>query len=686
MRCVWRIICSRSSCSKPLSPACTNIINTNFRHDICNYSTLCRPTLNSNGNPAISNLFKAYFSSTSTDDNQSSSKLFQEIENESFHEYMSNNDNYKNTIHQYGKKTDELISKDEFERIIAVEKWDDKSVDEFYSSFVKVANYASNVLHEPISNSKYTALSLGLKNHCERFRLEQLIGILECLRFWPETQGTKAPNFKLAIQSLDHACMFRRQEWDTDTALKIIDLWFGLRLMKLSTFVKKVIGRLIEKPNRLSQYKVVQIFFYLNTLRALPAEISLFNMELELDECVDRLSVCEVGIVAIGFFKSQKKIHSNTLLNKMILKLLDNVENADIITTAAILKLIRYTAREDNIPLSMELIDRLLPKMDQFTLQTNLHILLLCVELHIDNYKCVSKFMEMFLADPKAARLKEMEKLALGIANFSYDSPLAKETSRTILSELKKTERREELALHGRAFIKCVCSLAASGLYDQQLIATVLNKRLLKEYYNSKYTMGSEVVALNNTVELEMPDYKGDMLDSKTASFIGRKYSLIDLSMKYRVKKDLWIILELLETVGQMCQPNCHTLKYILPHFNRPDMIVNVTDELKFKPVPQIVLDKENFSEIIKCPAGVRLLALVCGCRGMFTYGTNTLLGAYRKKLHQLTLIGYLPVLIPHYEWNNMNSNDKKIGYIQKKIEHAIKEDSSSEKTCESRV
>lgn len=63
-----------------------------------------------------------------------------------------------------------------------------------------------------------------------------------------------------------------------------------------------------------------------------------FEFEVAIEKMLDKFSVDEIAIIAMGFFKTQTKVKLETILNRMLELVVENSETIHEITLAAILK------------------------------------------------------------------------------------------------------------------------------------------------------------------------------------------------------------------------------------------------------------------------------------------------------------------------------------------------------------
>lgn len=69
-----------------------------------------------------------------------------------------------------------------------------------------------------------------------------------------------------------------------------------------------------------------------------PRNVPFYNLEYQLETCIEDLSIEEIGVAVMGFFKTQNVIHSEKVMNHIINKTINEIKSVPEITLACILK------------------------------------------------------------------------------------------------------------------------------------------------------------------------------------------------------------------------------------------------------------------------------------------------------------------------------------------------------------
>lgn len=177
-------------------------------------------------------------------------KIHTELENDVFHDYMENNPNYCETVHKSNAELDYSVSDEEFSNIVKRESWTEETADNYFMCFAKVACYCHSKSLQSIADPTFSSLCAAFPFKCIHFSDEQLIKCFVCLKNWPEAPGVKDKNFLTVWKALDGACVMKRSDWNLKTTLYMIDLWYSLKLTRLSEFVMRAVKRCVSKSRQ----------------------------------------------------------------------------------------------------------------------------------------------------------------------------------------------------------------------------------------------------------------------------------------------------------------------------------------------------------------------------------------------------------------------------------------------------
>lgn len=89
---------------------------------------------------------------------------------------------------------------------------------------------------------------------------------------------------------------------------------------------------------RLTPKQLVQMMFYANTSRKFLPILPMYEIEQEISSYYNDFNIKELGIVSLGFFKTQTPIRNQELIKKLYSSVINEIENINSIDLASFLK------------------------------------------------------------------------------------------------------------------------------------------------------------------------------------------------------------------------------------------------------------------------------------------------------------------------------------------------------------
>lgn len=409
------------------------------------------------------------------------STTFRSVENEYAHAVLEKNPVYSTTLapKDYLDET-ERISDDEFQRMITKD-WHNESAESVFVSFKKLSLYCSKKgvsVQEEMFDGLFR--TMGLK--CPQLSDDDLIGILACLRLWPAEKASSR-NYVELWNTVDKECSLRMKKWDRNKLLLVADHWYVLHLGRLSEFMWHCTVRLSRRPEKLTPAQLVQCVFYINIRRKFPPRISVYDFEYSLAKCLDQLTVDELGILAMGFFKSEKPITSQTLLTELIRRIMSSVDTIHEITLAALLKVIRYSLQPTSADMLFVLMDKLMPNIDRLSRLCCTHIALVGTNVQLYHEGIMNKIVQRLVNELESCRLKDLERLAFALSMYNYEHKMEPSIYKLIAQELCRSERTEEIKLYPKCLSCCLHYLSIQEVFLKEETSKVLDINFIHAVY-----------------------------------------------------------------------------------------------------------------------------------------------------------------------------------------------------------
>lgn len=580
-------------------------------------------------------------------------KNFVETENAHAHSILESNPNYivfrSSTFDDNKFPLTVDLNADYF----AEQNWPAQSPAEILKSFHSLIAYCKHT-DTCISNGKFDSFINAFTEKCFEFNDNQLSEALQCLIRLPECPSSSTRNFVECWNSLDDNCVERLKNWQTDHILYVCDLWYQLKLAKLNTYNWHAIRKLGRKLQQLSPQQLVQSMFYCNLLREPMVEI--FDFEHNLAKHIGRLSLDEIGVMCMGFFKTQTSIKSSDLVSTIIERLCTELGTVSNITCVNVMKTLRYSHKPHHDVLITDILDRIVPQISRFNLLTCLHVALMGSSLQMCHPKSLRLIVERFYREINAARLKDMERISflIGLYDFETETGIEMDLCHRIAVELKT--RVPEISRHPRVFVSCLHYLTMKGVADAELISSALDANFVKMTYGKNVLLGRELFSLDGYAHINMAGtYNGNRLTDKQRALMGKMLThyLPNRDGKYKLAATDTFLLEIKEAIEKTVK-HCQ-MAHALPHFDRADNII------AYNPVsretadiganfpqdyPKTILTRASLLKDCANRDDLEIVNFVIGGRNNFVRNEDRPTGLLRLKLEQSRLVGFRPILV----------------------------------------
>lgn len=495
-------------------------------------------------------------------------KLFVENENRYAHKILQANSNYnicqQNTTSFFDSLPATYAQRDD---------WTGVSASDVIDHLKWVAKHCADQSIS-ISDDKFDRFIDYFTEICFDFTDEQLLIALKAMVYIPETNSLNTKNFVELWSCLDDACVERMQSqaWDIDRILLVCDHWYILNLGKVNKFNWEANKKLGRRLRKLAPHHLVQTMFYCNLMRS--PVVEMIDFEVNMAHSIGRMSIDEIAVMCMGFFKTQSSIKNPVLITEIYLRLMKDLDTVHDISFANIVKTLRYSSRLPHADVMLELLDKLMAQIPRLSLMSCLHVLLLGTDMQLCHSDTVEAVLHRFDKDIPNTRLKEMERIsfALGLFDFKSNSGIEKTISEKILAELKN--RVPEIMKYPKCLPSTLHYLSYRGFVDAELISSVLDEQYLALAYGRNATLGREVFCLDSYVQIHMKDtYNGNRLLEKRRKTMGKIlcHYIPERGGAFKINATDNILLEIKET-AEMLFGSCH-LAHVLPHFERPGKI-----------------------------------------------------------------------------------------------------------------
>ncbi|KAG7305378.1 hypothetical protein JYU34_009444 [Plutella xylostella] len=596
-------------------------------------------------------------------------KLYIENENGYAYNIMTN----KGYANQFALDiASDKVSQAEFDRIMQ-DNLKNKTPQEIFQMFSKIGAYCSE--HNMcISNKMFDNHIDVLTDNIKFASDDELKSLFYALKRWPETPSARSRNYIEVWAALDDECLKRHTEWSTDKILSYLSLFYMLKIIKATDYSQKVLNKLATKAKRLTPAQLVPTFFYVGALRNPPYD--MHNLEIQLAQNISLLTVDDLAVTALGFFKSKTPIRSMELISKIIEKIIESSKEIHEISLAALLKLIRFSLRiiANDDPL-YRLLGVLEAEVPRLSLMCCVHIALVGTPTLTVHESCLDAIARKLISSIEDARLKDIERLVLTYGLFSYKPKTDICLFEIITDELKNPRKQAQIDKYPRCYGCCVSYLGLLGIYPKDLISKVLDPKFLeKQYGRNPFEYGREILSLHNSVKIYF-DNDSDMncLTDRAAIVMAKRYTdyMPDQEHKKQYNITEKMILDTIRVLREVRGGHQYVLgDHVLTHHQRGDIIIcNGKDG---KPVSVEDTFPKSFGLIKRPPTDDTWVVLVIAGRNALLRKSRQATGPLQQKIVELRHIGYKANMIRWDDWSTLQTDEEKIEYLNNLITEAI--------------
>jgi len=373
------------------------------------------------------------------------------------------------------------------------------------------------------------------------------------------------------------------------------------------------------------------------------------------------LTIEEVGVVAMGFFKTQHKWHTEALVSSVMKKTQASIETIPEVTLACILKALRLSIGVGTWCKLPDFLHAVASQLPRLSLTCSINIPLLTTQSQTFLPGLLDEISQKLISNLSSARLKEIEKVVYTLALFNYIPRVECDVFAAVTEELNREERENELKEHPKTLVAILHYLALLQRCPLNHLPTVLDMNFIRSTYGkTNYVIGREILSLDTCIELEMKEYQGPRLPVEVRDYLSKRYSIyLPEEGRKKMPKHSLFMLEVMKCVETLFGKEFYTCTYILPNQPRADIVIRVEAE-KIEPLPlpsEVSLREPFVGGPVWAPQqndglqGV-WIALVIGSKNLFSFNhRHRLNGESQMKLRHLTLLGYTPVVVSELEW-----------------------------------
>lgn len=387
------------------------------------------------------------------------------------------------------------------------------------------------------------------------------------------------------------------------------------------------------------------------------------------------LSINELAVATLGFFKTGTKIRNIIFLDEIMKKTIAEIDIVDSVSIGAIFKLIRYSMQLTAIPTFMDLLNVLAPHEPRFTLMSLIHIAHACARVMLYDKELIDRIIKRFNSEIKTARLKDFERFFFVLASFNVDP--SNSIYQNVIEELRAswdTSRAQEISEYPQVASRILGYLAILGIYPTDLIKRIMSPEHMNKICHGNYIyLSREYCVLDYSLRLEVPEYNGPFLKPSVCQFLEKKYfkEFCQTGLAESTRGNL-----LFKGVLQACKELFNTTSDMsavrpLPHYAPSDIVFCLDEQNRLVPSEKY-LSQFHSDEIIRVDKetskNIRWIALVMAPHGLLIKNKNLPVGMLAAKIRQLSIIGYTPIMISHISWTQFASAQERCNYLKELV------------------
>uniref|UniRef100_A0A8C6Y3D3 FAST kinase domains 5 n=1 Tax=Naja naja TaxID=35670 RepID=A0A8C6Y3D3_NAJNA len=569
-------------------------------------------------------------------------------------------------------------------------------------SFSRLSHLPAEKHREFKSGSRFAVLCQGVAKNAHLFGNGELIVLLKAF------VDLGFPPVHYVLKALEAQFVRRIEDLSLDQQLLVADLWRCLNC-RVPQYLDAMLHDVNMNWKDPSLTQLVQLAYIVGESRTAPEELAK-KLEASALKHLQALSLEEVGIICLGFFKSQSNM-SELLLRKIGDKICGSLGDMSSFAIVNVLKMFRGV-HLDHLDFLKELGHVIPPRIATLSMPVVMHIAFACSSLHYCDEDILDAIAAAVPAKAAACRTKDMAKLLWSFGTLNYQPPNREEFYASLLEQLES--RLFEYNKFPEHLITSLIGLAFAERFPYDLLDYTLSPEFIELSSGCKHDLWKDFFTLDGTVGIECPGYTGSRLSSQS------KQEMAGKMQNYFLKQEFNAAWSLLEDV--LGGPQFVKLHAVLPHIRSVDLEIRLDADLKplpfnpegaarghlelkkngtlltdniihrllkgksISPPGQSEKDQriQERAEVRGLPIWKKIefsdaepgletsadgkaegrpspinqeqqecvkLALQVTNRNQYRYHSRELLGLHAMKRRQLRRIGYIPVELPFWEW-----------------------------------
>lgn len=213
-------------------------------------------------------------------------------------------------VPHYGTKEKFILNQNIFK---LEDDYKDKTADQISDVFEELS-YECEQTESSLTEGKYDKIIDAVIQKLPEMNDDQVVKLLVDLYRFPQLDY-KSPKYTELWNAIDSQCWDRSRHWRYQQLLKVMNAWYRIGITKNSRFNHKALMKLSRRLDELPPRVLIEMMFYQSIIRH--KDVPMYYVESRLEKVLDDLTIDELGIVSLAFFKTESKLINGELMNRI---------------------------------------------------------------------------------------------------------------------------------------------------------------------------------------------------------------------------------------------------------------------------------------------------------------------------------------------------------------------------------
>ncbi|XP_058793809.1 uncharacterized protein LOC131665740 [Phymastichus coffea] len=577
---------------------------------------------------------------------------------------LESSEAYSNSVPKPMKFNESLVV-DNLEELLS-QSWISMSNSDIIDNFERLSHYAFKH-KETIEDEKFHGVLEVLKSQFINFSDSDIRHVFKCLQLWNIDKTGSV--FTDLWKTFEIEIIKRYSNWTIDEILFTSHLYYKLKISRGSEYTWHSLKKIARKPQNMHYTQLIHLTFLMKMNRKLP--LNMYNIEYYVEQQVDKLTLNELGIFALTFSQYDTPIRSSNFIQKFLDKLIAEVDTVNEIYLTSLLNIIRINpVISDKYMMLLQELERNFSRWSIYTLTA---IANAQTKTLMHSETLMSKILERFETEIKNLKIKQMGQLMLTLLILGYNGKTTPFVS-MVIHELLEPNRVDEIEKFSKVFIEIIHFALLMNFFSkdtEKLCRKIFDPKFIENFSkNDYYNLNYEYLQMSYCLEFDHPEYNGPKLDEGVVDFLCKAFGSNKSENNLRRPENKTLDGMLLSSIEKICKRALKSeygfyRKAVLPHFAKAFGIICYDPETKEYGSPKEKLSQIPWNLPKYAPAdGKEWFALIMGSKHQVINNSRKPVGKVLVQIRHLEKIGYKPIFIPHYEWDNLSNNSEKEKYI----------------------